>query len=127
MHEHGISSLLVNEGNQLRGIVTDRDLRNRVLAVGRDPAEPVTAIMTAAPLTLDASSPVLSGILAMAGRGIHHLPLTQGERVVGHGHDARPDEPADPPSAVPGGPAAETGVGGGARPRPASACPSCSS
>lgn len=83
MSEHGISSVLVNEDDTLRGIVTDRDLRNRVLAVGRDPAEPVTAIMTAGPLTLDASSPVLSGILAMAGRGIHHLPLTRGGRVVG--------------------------------------------
>jgi CBS domain-containing protein len=83
MSEHGISSLLVNEHDALRGIVTDRDLRNRVLAVGRDPAEPVTAIMTAEPLTLDASSPVLAGILAMASRGIHHLPLTRGDRVVG--------------------------------------------
>lgn len=83
MSEHGISSLLVNEGEVLRGIVTDRDLRNRVLAVGRDPAEPVTAIMTAEPLTLEDSSPVLAGILAMAGRGIHHLPLTRGDRVVG--------------------------------------------
>ncbi|HRP34679.1 MAG TPA: DUF294 nucleotidyltransferase-like domain-containing protein [Gammaproteobacteria bacterium] len=83
MSEHGISSLLVNEGDALCGIVTDRDLRNRVLAVGRDPAEPVTAIMTAEPLTLEDSSPVLAGILAMAGRGIHHLPLTRGDRVVG--------------------------------------------
>ena len=83
MSEHGISSLLVNEDDRLRGIVTDRDLRNRVLAVGRDPAEPVSTIMTADPLTLDASSPVLAGILAMAGRGIHHLPLTRGDRVVG--------------------------------------------
>src|SRR5690606_4921540 len=83
MSGHGISSLLVNEGDALCGIVTDRDLRNRVLAVGRDPAEPVTAIMTAEPLTLEDSSPVLAGILAMAGRGIHHLPLTRGDRVVG--------------------------------------------
>lgn len=83
MSDHGISSVLVNEDEHLRGIVTDRDLRNRVLAVGRDPAEPVTRIMTAETLTLDASSPVLSGILAMAGRGIHHLPLTRGDRVVG--------------------------------------------
>jgi CBS domain-containing protein len=83
MSEQGISSLLVNEGDALRGIVTDRDLRNRVLAVGRDPAEPVAAIMTAEPLTLEDSSPVLAGILAMAGRGIHHLPLTRGDRVVG--------------------------------------------
>jgi CBS domain-containing protein len=83
MSQHGVSSLLVNEGERLCGIVTDRDLRNRVLAQGRDPAEPVSAIMTAEPLMLDASSPVLEGILAMAGRGIHHLPLTRDRRVVG--------------------------------------------
>jgi CBS domain-containing protein len=83
MSEHGISSLLIREGDQLRGIITDRDLRNRVLAQGLDPSQPVTAIMTAEPLTLDVSSPVLEGILAMAGRGIHHLPLTRGDRVVG--------------------------------------------
>jgi len=83
MSRHGVSSLLVNEGDTLRGIVTDRDLRNRVLAQGRDPAEPVSAIMTADPIMLDASSPVMEGILAMAGRGIHHLPLTRDGRVVG--------------------------------------------
>ena len=83
MAEHAISSLLINEDDNLLGIITDRDLRNRVLAVGRDPAEPVTSIMTAKPLTLDASSPVLAGILAMASRGIHHLPLTRADRVVG--------------------------------------------
>ncbi len=83
MSEHGVSSLLVNDGDHLCGIVTDRDLRNRVLALGRDPAEPVSAIMTTDPLTLDAASPVLEGILAMAGRGIHHLPLTRDQQVVG--------------------------------------------
>lgn len=83
MSQHGVSSLLVNEGESLRGIITDRDLRNRVLAQDRDPAEPVATIMTTEPLTLDASSPVLEGILAMVGRGIHHLPLTQDGRVVG--------------------------------------------
>lgn len=83
MSEHGVSSLLVDEGDRLCGIVTDRDLRNRVLAEGRDPAEPVSAIMTTEPLMLEASSPVLEGILAMAGRGIHHLPLTRDGRVVG--------------------------------------------
>ena len=83
MSEHGVSSLLINEGDTLAGIVTDRDLRNRVLAQGRDPSEPVSTIMTAQPLTLDASSPVLAGILAMASRGIHHLPLSRDDRVVG--------------------------------------------
>ncbi len=83
MSECGISSLLVTEGDALAGIVTDRDLRNRVLAAGLDPAQPVSAIMSSDPVTLDASSPVLAGILAMAGRGIHHLPLTREGRAVG--------------------------------------------
>ena len=83
MCKHEVSSLLVNEGDVVRGIVTDRDLRNRVLAQGRDPAGPISAIMTADPLTIDATRPILEGIIAMAGRGIHHLPLTRGERVIG--------------------------------------------
>ena len=83
MSQHGVSSLLVDTGDGACGIVTDRDLRNRVLAQGRDPAQPVATIMTAEPLTLDASSPLLEGILAMAGRGIHHLPLTRDGHVVG--------------------------------------------
>jgi len=83
MSQHGVSSVLVNDGDRVCGIVTDRDLRNRVLAQGRDATEPVASIMTADPLTLDVSSPVLEGILAMAGRGIHHLPLTRDQRIVG--------------------------------------------
>lgn len=83
MSQHGVSSLLVSEGDRVCGLITDRDLRNRVLAQGRDPAETVAGIMTTDPLTLEADSPVLEGILAMAGRGIHHLPLTRDGRVVG--------------------------------------------
>jgi CBS domain-containing protein len=83
MSQHGVSSLLVGDGDRVCGIVTDRDLRNRVLAQDRDPGEPVAAIMTPEPLTIEASSPLLEGILAMAGRGIHHLPLTREGRVIG--------------------------------------------
>ncbi|MBX3725261.1 MAG: cyclic nucleotide-binding/CBS domain-containing protein [Xanthomonadales bacterium] len=83
MAEHGISSLLIGSEGSVQGIVTDRDLRNRVLAKGRSPDEPVAAVMTPEPLTVDAASPVLAAIVAMAGRGIHHLPLTREGRVVG--------------------------------------------
>ena len=83
MSAGSISCLLVNEDGKIRGIVTDRDLRNRVLAVERDPADPVSEIMTPDPLVLETSSPVLAGILAMASRGIHHLPLAREEEVVG--------------------------------------------
>jgi CBS domain-containing protein len=83
MSQQGVSSLLIGRDDVVCGIVTDRDLRNRVLAQGRDPAEAVESIMTRDPLTLDAASPVLEGILAMVGRGIHHLPLTRDGHIVG--------------------------------------------
>ena len=45
------SALLVMDGERLAGIVTDRDLRSRVLATGLDPQQPVTEIMTRFPVT----------------------------------------------------------------------------
>lgn len=83
MSEQGVSSLLVSEGDAVRGLVTDRDLRNRVLAQGTDPSRPVAEIMSSDPLTMEASRPILEGIVSMAARGIHHLPLTRAGRVVG--------------------------------------------
>ena len=83
MSVHNVSSILIGDGEQMLGIVTDRDLRNRVLAVDRDPAAPVLEIMTADPASLDVGRPVFEAYLAMVNRGIHHLPLTQGGRPVG--------------------------------------------
>lgn len=82
MTEHGVSSLLVVEpgpesGKRLTGILTDRDLRTRVLAAQRDPAEPVGEIMTPQPLTVSADAPAMEALLHMAERGIHHLPVVK--------------------------------------------------
>lgn len=83
MSDAGISSLLVTRDGALAGIVTDRDLRNRVLAEDRDPSSAVHTIMTADPATLDADRPVFDAVLTMVGRGIHHLPVTRGGEPVG--------------------------------------------
>jgi CBS domain-containing protein len=83
MSERGVSSLLVGDPGEMIGIVTDRDLRNRVLAAGRDPTDPVSTIMSREPISLEASRPVFEAFLAMAARGIHHLPLTEDGRPVG--------------------------------------------
>ncbi len=83
MSQHNVSSILIGDGEQMLGIVTDRDLRNRVLAADRDPGAPVREIMTADPASLDVGRPVFEAYLAMVNRGIHHLPLTQDGRPVG--------------------------------------------
>ncbi|HIX78959.1 MAG TPA: CBS domain-containing protein [Candidatus Corynebacterium faecipullorum] len=82
MTEHGVSSLLVVEpgpesDKRLTGILTDRDLRTRVLAAQRDPSEPVGEIMTPQPLTVSADAPAMEALLHMAERGIHHLPVVK--------------------------------------------------
>jgi CBS domain-containing protein len=83
MSEHGVSSILIGDATHMAGIVTDRDLRNRVLAAGLDPAEPVTRIMTPDPTHLDVDRPVFEAFLVMVNRGIHHLPLTRDGRPAG--------------------------------------------
>lgn len=75
MAASGISSLLVMDGQRLVGIVTDRDLRNRVLAAGRDPGDPVSTIMTSDPVTSTVDTPSFEAMLEMVRRSIHHLPI----------------------------------------------------
>ncbi|AEB12545.1 DUF294 nucleotidyltransferase-like domain-containing protein [Marinithermus hydrothermalis] len=81
MREHRISSVLV--AGEALGILTDRDLRNRVLARGLGAATPVRAVMTAPAKTLPAGSSVFEALEFMLAEGVHHLPLVEGERVVG--------------------------------------------
>ncbi|KRE44122.1 DUF294 nucleotidyltransferase-like domain-containing protein [Knoellia sp. Soil729] len=75
MSKHAVSSLLVMEGGRLAGIITDRDLRSRVLAAGVDPAVPVSEVMTAEPVTGAVDALAFEVLLEMVGRNIHHLPI----------------------------------------------------
>lgn len=83
MREHGVSSVLVTQDGALLGIVTDRDLRNRVLAVGLDPQRPVIEVATTALQTVDIGDAAFDALLLMARLNIHHVPVTDGGRVVG--------------------------------------------
>ncbi|MBD3783436.1 MAG: cyclic nucleotide-binding/CBS domain-containing protein [Micrococcales bacterium] len=75
MAEQRVSSLLVMDGDRLAGILTDRDLRTRVLATGTDPAGPVSAVMTGDPVTASVESLAFEALLEMTSRRIHHLPV----------------------------------------------------
>ena len=79
MAEQGVSCLLVTQDDRLAGILTDRDLRNRVLAAGRDHDIPVMAVMTDSPVTAGADALAFEALLEMVGRNIHHLPLLEAD------------------------------------------------
>ena len=68
------SAILVRSGGSL-GIVTDYDLRSRVVAAGVSPDTPVSAIMSAPAHTVGAGSLVGDVLLDMLERGVHHVPV----------------------------------------------------
>lgn len=78
-----ISSLLVADTGQLVGIVTDRDLRSRVVAKGLSYERPLSEIMTTAPATVAASAYIYEALLLMARNGYHHLPVMREDSIAG--------------------------------------------
>lgn len=83
MRDRRVSSVLLIEREHLFGLVTDRDLRNRALAAGVDPATPVLEIATVAPLAVQIGQPAFEALLLMARHNIHHVPVLDGQRVAG--------------------------------------------
>ena len=79
MSSERASSLLVVANDRLVGILTDRDLRQRVIAMGLDLERPLGDIMTADPSTLPAGAPVFEAMLLMTRLHVHHLPLVDGQ------------------------------------------------
>lgn len=79
-----VSSLLVVDDGQLRGIVTDRDLRTRVVAKALAVNNAVAAIMTPMPATVYANQSLFDALTHMSHDNVHHLPvLDEQERPVG--------------------------------------------
>jgi CBS domain-containing protein len=79
MTEARVSSILVVEEGRLQGIVTDRDLRSRILAVGGSSDSLVADVMTASPVTLSPNSLVMQAQTLMSESNIHHLPIVDEE------------------------------------------------
>ncbi|QSB45227.1 cyclic nucleotide-binding/CBS domain-containing protein [Tsuneonella flava] len=75
MAREDVSTLPLCEDGRLLGIVTDKDLRRRVLAVQLDLATPVRAIMTTDPITIGLNDTAMTALLEMTRRHIHHLPV----------------------------------------------------
>ncbi|MGH7894730.1 MAG: CBS domain-containing protein [Candidatus Binatia bacterium] len=73
MREHHIGCVLVVEGEQLVGILTERDLLLKVESA--DLAKPVAECMTAAPATLQLDDPIVWALNRMSVGGYRHVPL----------------------------------------------------
>ncbi|MDX9943939.1 MAG: DUF294 nucleotidyltransferase-like domain-containing protein [Azonexus sp.] len=80
MRDHGISSVIVSEQGKPHGIISDRDLRNKVVAAGLAPdALLARDIMTAPFLAIAAERPLHEALHQMSRRRIHRLCVLDGK------------------------------------------------
>ena len=85
MADKSIGALLVMDGDQLLGILSERDYARKVILMGRSSKDtPVSAIMTPAPLvTVSSHSRTKECMRLMTDRRIRHLPVVDNGKVVG--------------------------------------------
>lgn len=83
MTEQRVSCVLIEHEDKLVGILTDRDLRSRVLAKDLCASTPVSQVMTKTPQSIDISCFAFEAIQQMSQYNIHHLPVEEQGKAVG--------------------------------------------
>ncbi|WP_116599431.1 DUF294 nucleotidyltransferase-like domain-containing protein [Primorskyibacter marinus] len=83
MRKAHTSSVCVTDASKLTGIVTSRDLAEKVVAEGLPATTPVAQVMTPDPVTLSPSSIGSDVLHMMLERRIGHVPVTEAGLLVG--------------------------------------------
>jgi signal-transduction protein with cAMP-binding, CBS, and nucleotidyltransferase domain len=79
-----IGSLLVTEGEQYSGIVTETDLTRKIIGFNLSASDiPVGSIMNTPIVDINISRSVLEATEKMAIQGIRHLAVREGKEIVG--------------------------------------------
>jgi len=84
MMEHNVGAVPVLRNGDLVGIVSERDIMNRVVAVGRTPGTTaVSEVMTANPRAVPADESIEDCLFIMREFGFRHLPIVDGKELKG--------------------------------------------
>ena len=84
MAEHGIGALAVTESGRLVGVLSERDYTRKVALKDRSSKQTrVDEIMTRSVITVSPHSEVAECLRKMANNGIRHLPVVDGEQLLG--------------------------------------------
>ncbi|KAF1695786.1 MULTISPECIES: CBS domain-containing protein [Pseudoxanthomonas] len=84
MAQKSVGAVLVLRGEELAGILSERDYARKVVLQGRSSADtPASAIMTAQVVTVEPDTSVPVCMQLMTERRIRHLPVLEQGRVVG--------------------------------------------
>lgn len=82
IHNH-ISSVLIMDGQQLKGIVTERDIVERIVVQNRTYQELAKDIMTENPITISRFSYYYEALSTMVLKGVKRLPVEENGTICG--------------------------------------------
>ncbi len=84
MSEQEIGSLLIeDQSGEIAGIVTDNDLRKKVVAKGYDYNAPVGQVMSSPVRTISSNTLCFDALLHMMNARVNHLAVERGKQIVG--------------------------------------------
>jgi len=84
MMEHNIGALPVLRNGELAGVFSERDIMNRVVAAGRQPAyTTVSEVMTPNPRSVNLDESIEECFFIMEEFGFRHLPIVEGTQLKG--------------------------------------------
>jgi len=84
MADNGISSVIVMKGNEIIGIVTERDLVRKVCANDISSSKvSITSVMSSPVITAESDLPIEAAVQRMFNNRIRRLPVVEDGRLVG--------------------------------------------
>lgn len=84
MGELDVSALPIGSAEDLKGVVTDRDLLYRVVAEGKDPQRTrILEVATKLVFSCRADDPITAAMDLMASHNIRRLPVTENDVIIG--------------------------------------------
>jgi len=84
MAKNKVGAVLVNDGEQMVGLFSERDLAGRVIAAGLDPRKTaVVDVATRDIVSIEASKPLRDVLALFREKRFRHLPVTREGKFVG--------------------------------------------
>jgi signal-transduction protein with cAMP-binding, CBS, and nucleotidyltransferase domain len=84
MVDHGVASLIITEGDAIRGIFTERDYLRRIVLEGRTSKDtPVGDVMTERLIVVEPTHTLEECMALMTRERIRHLPVLENRQLAG--------------------------------------------
>ena len=83
MADHNIGAVLVMQGDTLIGVLSERDYTRKVMLKGKSSRDTRVREVLTAPLVVRRADTVEDCMKLMTSQRVRHLPVVEGERVIG--------------------------------------------